>query len=48
MWPFNDAVNEWFEDRKDNKPSTEDDREVVPMVKNEDPRLMKMRAMKSA
>ena len=37
MWPYDEALNEWFEDVKasHDNPEDRDDREVVPMMTNE-------------
>jgi hypothetical protein len=43
MWPFPEEIEGWFGDVKANKAKPGDDREVVPMTKNEDPRIMALR-----
>lgn len=46
MWPFSECTNEWFEEvraRKGLNNDDRDDRTQVPMVKNEDPRLLKLK-----
>jgi hypothetical protein len=43
MWPFSDEVNEWFGDVKAKKASPGDDREQTNLLKNEDPRIAKLR-----
>jgi hypothetical protein len=46
MWPFSECLNEWFDEvraRKGIDDDPDDDREKVPMIKNEDPRLLKLR-----
>lgn len=43
MWPFPDELENWFGDVKAKRPSPGDDRDVVAMTKNEDPRIAKLR-----
>lgn len=47
MWPFVEAVNEWFDDlkakRKQEAKDASDDREQVDLVQNEDPRIKRLK-----
>lgn len=43
MWPFVDEINEWFGDVKEKRAAPTDDREVVPLTKNEDPRIARLK-----
>jgi hypothetical protein len=48
MWPFADEVNDWFDEIRTNKEqSAQDNRTQVPMEKNEDPRLARLKALKT-
>jgi hypothetical protein len=47
MWPYSELVNEWFDEvraRKGLDDDDTDDRTNVPMVRNEDPRLLKLKS----
>lgn len=46
MWSHPDALNEWFDDVKANRDvggGSDDDDEIVPMTKNEDPRMLSLK-----
>lgn len=43
MWPFPDCIEEWFDKLRDKKKEdrrhVSDDRDEVPLLQNEDPRV---------
>lgn len=43
MWPFVEEINDWFQDVKAKRGVAGDDRDVVEMTKNEDPRIAALR-----
>jgi hypothetical protein len=48
MWPFAEEINDWFDQLKADKEETAgDDRTKVPLMKNEDPRLMRLKNLKA-
>lgn len=45
MWPFSELTNDWFEEVRSRRGETteDDDRTMVPMTRNEDPRLLALK-----